>query len=177
MRFFRKLVMLLHHKLAANAGNEHTPAALRKVNQKLFDDRIKAWRKRGAKIGMNTRIVNDLDWVNPHLVTIGDNCIIGGWVLAHGPLGGGKPVKIGNNVYIGWNAIILPGVTIGDNCIIGAGAVVTKNVMDNMIVAGNPAKVIRERPADDIQETISAIEAGDYIGAVMPAGLDKEGNA
>lgn len=54
-----------------------------------------------------------------------------------------KPIKIGNRVWIGIAATVLPGVTIGDNSIIGAGAVVTKDVPPNVIVAGNPAKIIR----------------------------------
>jgi maltose O-acetyltransferase len=55
----------------------------------------------------------------------------------------GKPVTIGDNVWISGKAIILPGVTIGDNVIIGAGAVVTKDVPDNVAVGGNPAKIIK----------------------------------
>jgi acetyltransferase-like isoleucine patch superfamily enzyme len=51
-----------------------------------------------------------------------------------------RPVKIGNNVWIGMNAIVLKGVTIGDNSIIAAGAVVTKDVPPNTVVAGNPAR-------------------------------------
>lgn len=57
----------------------------------------------------------------------------------------GKPVRIGNNVWIGANAVILPEVTIGDNVIVGAGAVVTADVPPDVIVAGNPARVIREK--------------------------------
>lgn len=53
-----------------------------------------------------------------------------------------KPVKIGRNVWIGANAIILPGIKIGDHAVIGAGSVVTKHVPERMIVAGNPAKMI-----------------------------------
>jgi maltose O-acetyltransferase len=56
----------------------------------------------------------------------------------------GRPIKIGNNVWIGGGAIICPGVTIGDNSTIGAGAVVTKSVPANVLAAGNPARVIRE---------------------------------
>lgn len=56
------------------------------------------------------------------------------------------PVKIGDNVWIGMNAIILKGVTIGDNAVIAAGAVVTRNVPANTIVAGNPAVVVKELP-------------------------------
>ena len=54
-----------------------------------------------------------------------------------------KPIIIGNNVYIGNNVILLPGVTIGNNVIIGAGSVVSKNVQDNSVIAGVPAKVIK----------------------------------
>ena len=51
-------------------------------------------------------------------------------------------IRIGNNVNVGWNAIIMPGVTIGNNCIVGAGAIVNKDVPDNSVVAGVPARVI-----------------------------------
>lgn len=55
-----------------------------------------------------------------------------------------KPVQIGNDVWVGGGSIILPGVTIGNNVIVGAGSVVTKNIPDNVIVAGNPARIIKE---------------------------------
>lgn len=66
-------------------------------------------------------------------------------------LGITKPVTIGNDVWIGGNVTILPGVTIGNNCIIAAGAVVTKDVKDNTLVGGVPAKFIRELE-NDIRE-------------------------
>ena len=53
------------------------------------------------------------------------------------------PVIIGNNVWIGGGAVILPGVTIGNNVVIGAGSVVTKDIPDNVIAVGNPCRVIR----------------------------------
>ncbi|MDE6838008.1 MAG: sugar O-acetyltransferase [Acutalibacter sp.] len=59
-------------------------------------------------------------------------------------LGIAKPVAIGNDVWIGGNVTILPGVTIGNNVVIAAGAVVTKDVPDNSLVGGVPARVIRE---------------------------------
>ncbi|RGX07981.1 sugar O-acetyltransferase [Paraclostridium sordellii] len=54
------------------------------------------------------------------------------------------PVYIGNNVWIGGGAIIMPGVTIGDNVVIGAGSVVTKDIPSNKIAYGNPCRVIRD---------------------------------
>jgi len=89
-------------------------------------------------------------------VTIGDYCLIGPNVqiyTASHPLNPterntgaeyGKPIKMGNSVWIGGGAIINPGITIGDNVVVGSGSVVTKNVPNNVVVVGNPAKVIRE---------------------------------
>lgn len=54
------------------------------------------------------------------------------------------PVTIGNDVWIGGGAIIMPGVTIGDNVVIGAGSIVTKNIPSNTVAFGNPCKVIRD---------------------------------
>lgn len=54
-----------------------------------------------------------------------------------------KPVHIKRNVWIGVNVAILPGVTIGENAIVGAGAIVTKDVPDNAVVVGNPARVVK----------------------------------
>lgn len=60
-----------------------------------------------------------------------------------------KPVKIGNNVWIGGNVVINPGVTIGDDVVIGSGSVVTKDVPSHVIAAGNPCRVIRGITAED----------------------------
>lgn len=60
-----------------------------------------------------------------------------------------KPVKICENVWIGENAIILPGIEIGKNSVIGAGSVVTKSVPENCIVAGNPARIIKKYNFDN----------------------------
>lgn len=54
------------------------------------------------------------------------------------------PVRIGNDVWIGGGAIILPGVTIGNNVVIGAGSVVTRDVPDHTVACGNPCRVMRE---------------------------------
>ncbi len=55
-----------------------------------------------------------------------------------------KPVKIGNDVWIGGNTVINPGVTIGNNVVIGSGSVVTKDIPSGVVAAGNPCRVIRE---------------------------------
>ncbi|GAQ83082.1 Maltose O-acetyltransferase [Klebsormidium nitens] len=54
------------------------------------------------------------------------------------------PIRIGNNVWIGGSAIINPGVTVGDNSVIGSGSVVTRDVPPNVVVAGNPARVLKQ---------------------------------
>ena len=59
------------------------------------------------------------------------------------------PVKISNKVWIGFNSIILKGITIGEGAVVGAGSVVTKDVPAWTIVAGNPARVIREIPENE----------------------------
>jgi len=87
-------------------------------------------------------------------IHIGENCLIGPGVhiyTATHPLnplkrmsaGYGVPVNIGNNVWIGGGAIINPGVTIGNNVVIASGSVVTKDVPDNVVMGGNPAKFIK----------------------------------
>ncbi len=53
------------------------------------------------------------------------------------------PVYIGNNVWIGANSVILPGITIGDNSVIGAGSIVTKDIPENVVAVGNPCRVLR----------------------------------
>jgi maltose O-acetyltransferase len=63
------------------------------------------------------------------------------------------PVDIGSNVWIGAGAIILPGVRIGDNCVIGAGSVVTRNVAPDTVVAGVPARPIRDLRAEAVGKT------------------------
>ena len=88
-------------------------------------------------------------------IKIGDNCFIAPGVhiyTATHPLNTmerisgaeyGKPVVIGNNVWIGGRAVINPGVKVGHNVVIASGAVVTKDVPDNVVVGGNPAQIIK----------------------------------
>ena len=94
-------------------------------------------------------------------ITIGDNCFMAPNVAiytAGHPIHPdsrnsmyeyGIPVTIGDNVWIGGNVVICPGVTVGSNCVIGAGSVVTKDIPDWSIAAGNPCKVIRKITDED----------------------------
>lgn len=61
----------------------------------------------------------------------------------------GKPVKIGNDVWVGGSTVINPGVNIGSNVVIGSGSVVTKDIPDNAIAVGNPCRVLREITEED----------------------------
>ena len=61
----------------------------------------------------------------------------------------GIPITIGNNVWIGGNVVILPGVTVGNNVVIGAGSVVTKDIPDDVIAAGNPCRILRKITEED----------------------------
>lgn len=61
----------------------------------------------------------------------------------------GKPVTIGDNVWVGGSTVINPGVTIGNNVVIGSGSVVTKDIPDNVIAVGNPCKVLRQITEED----------------------------
>lgn len=61
------------------------------------------------------------------------------------------PIHIGNNVWIGANSVILPGVNIGDNSVIGAGSIVTKDIPSNVIAVGNPCRVLREINENDMK--------------------------
>lgn len=107
----------------------------------------------GVNIGKNN-LIRKMHWSSePYLITIGSNCQLTTCkIFTHG---GGNVVRkyhpdfdvfgkvhIGDYVYIGENALIMPGVTIGNNTLIAAGSVVTKSVPENMVVAGNPARII-----------------------------------
>ena len=96
-----------------------------------------------VKIGKGTVFPHDgLGMVLHNYVEIGNNCRILHGVTMGGNGGRGVPV-VGNNVIIGAHSILLGGIKIGDNAVVGAGAVVTKDVPENAIVAGNPAKILR----------------------------------
>jgi maltose O-acetyltransferase len=109
-------------------------------------------KKRGLKIGKNVFLGRNIyfDIVFPFLITIGDGAMITAEtaILAHdsstytlGYTRIGK-VEIGARTFIGTRCIILPGTKIGSDVIIGCGSVVTSDIPDNVVAAGNPAKII-----------------------------------
>lgn len=107
-------------------------------------------------VGARTFINYNLTALDVAPITIGEDCQIGPNVQLLTPthpvdpqprrdrLEAAKPISIGDNVWLGGGAIVLPGVTIGDNSVIGAGAVVTRDVPANSVAVGNPARVVRE---------------------------------
>lgn len=108
-----------------------------------------------VSIGDGTYINSNLTLVDDYKVTIGKNCLFAPNVTisttGH-PIDPelratsmySFPVTIGDNVWIGIGAIILPGVTIGDNSVIGAGSVVTRDIPANVVAVGSPCRVVRE---------------------------------
>lgn len=111
--------------------------------------------------GKNAYANYNLTIIDNGKVEVGDNVMIGPSVqllTACHPLDAEernalieftKPIIIGDNVWIGGGAIVLPGVTIGKNCVIGAGSVVTKDIPNDVVAAGNPCRIIREITAKD----------------------------
>ena len=111
------------------------------------------WRMKGVDVGEGTWIFTNvhIDRTKGSEVHIGKNCVLTACsILAHDAslhlaydiLPCFAPVHIGDNCFIGWHSIVLPGVTIGNDCVIAAGAVVTKDIPAGSIAAGNPARVI-----------------------------------
>jgi len=131
---------------------------------------VKFARSLGVRLGENVRfygISRAMFGSEPWLITIGNNVFItagvhfvthdGGTLILRKEvpdLEWTAPIKIGNDVYIGVRSTILPGVTIGNRCIIGACSVVNKDIPDNSVAAGCPAKVVRS--TDDYLERLKA---------------------
>jgi acetyltransferase-like isoleucine patch superfamily enzyme len=124
----------------------------------LRNDPVRFARYLGVHIGEGCRILDEPKMIfgtEPYLITIGNHVSITGGVRFFNHDGGvwvhrqTSPdvdafgaITIGDNVFIGYNAILLPGVNVGSNVIIGANSVVTRDVPDNSVVGGVPAKII-----------------------------------
>lgn len=140
-----------------------TPEELRKLFSELIGQTVdegfgifppfNADYGQNIKIGKNVFINSGCCFQDQGGIEIGDHVLIGQQVVIAtidhdlDPSKRGNmfpaPVKIGNRVWIGAHATILSGVTVGDNSVVSAGAVVTKDVPENVVVAGVPAKIIK----------------------------------
>jgi len=127
--------------------------------RKMSDDRrwIAYLRSLGMRIGEESRIIDRRIPSEPFLVSIGNHVTItdGVTFLTHDgavwldrkrdpSINRYGPIVIRDNCFIGYRAILLPGVTVGPNAVVAAGAVVTKDVPPGVIVGGNPARVITQ---------------------------------
>lgn len=112
---------------------------------------VEELRAKGAVIGKNCHVLGAIDGGHTFLVSMGNNVTVAGGarILTHD--GSTKKivgysrvgrVDIGDDVFIGAGAIVLPNVKIGSKVIVGAGSVVTKDIPDNSVVVGNPARII-----------------------------------
>jgi len=108
---------------------------------------VKRLRELGAKIGEGTLVFGKVDASAAHrdLIKIGNKCLIASEavLLCHGYPHDWLPIEVGDNCYIGYRAMVLPGAIVGNNCVIGAGAVISKKIIipDWSLVVGNPAKI------------------------------------
>lgn len=106
-------------------------------------------------VGLNFYANHNLVILDGAPVTFGDNVFIApncGFYTAGHPIDSTErnkgleyalPITVGNNVWIGANVCVLPGVSIGDNCVIGAGSIVVKDIPANSVAVGNPCKVVK----------------------------------
>jgi acetyltransferase-like isoleucine patch superfamily enzyme len=119
---------------------------------------LRSYVRAGLKLGQDVRVIGKPDFGSePYLIEIGDHVTMSSnvtfithdgatWVFRHLPPYLGMQrfgrIVIGDNCFIGANAIIMPGVSIGSNSVVGAGAVVTRSVPANSVVAGVPARYV-----------------------------------
>jgi len=138
-------VLNLFKKIFRSLQRKTSPVPAGQVDFRDFAAAVDFYRQHGTTIGEKVRLLGRIDGVNPQLVSIGDYTVVGAAsaLLAHCPVKGPMPCRVGSFVYISYGAIILPGVTIGDHALIGAGAVVTRDIPAGAVAVGNTARVLR----------------------------------
>lgn len=123
------------------ADEERARGLCREINRCTTDDahKIGLIRQLFGSVGKNVYVQPDFHCDFGYNIHVGDNfiCNYNNVMLDI------APITIGNNVWIGGGAVVLPGVSIGDNTVIGANATVTHSFGSNLVVAGNPARVIK----------------------------------
>lgn len=149
---------------------------LNKINPYKFAKKI------GVRINPTVHLYGNIHWGSePWIIELGNNIYLtddvsfithdGGYYLFRDEIPDieiTKPIVVKNNVFIGVGSVILPGVTIGNNVVIGAHSVVTKDVPDNSVVGGNPARILRsidEYKAKLIKESL-------HVGHLSPREKD-----
>lgn len=163
--------------------------SLKKIYRTIYSNIVRRidGAKYAKKIGVNmhgtVHIYGKIAWgTEPWIISLGDNVHItdgvkfithdGGTLLYRNivpDLDITKPIIVGNNVYFGNNVIVLPGVKIGNNVVIGAGAVVCKDIPDNSLAVGVPARVIKT--ADEYLQKVE--KESTHLGTLRGQKKDK----
>lgn len=166
MNILKKIIRKLLYKKYAYAGyksyEEYHRAYVERIKQRIIAG--------GGKVGENVDFY-DLKIDDNNLFSIGNNVTLTQCrLLTHDACLTGQtgcvrvaPIIIGDNVFVGADAIILPGTKIGSNVIVGAGAVVAHDIPDNSVVVGNPCKVICKYD-DFIRREFKALSANNLLG-------------
>ncbi|MEI4283027.1 maltose acetyltransferase domain-containing protein [Tetragenococcus halophilus] len=162
----RKKQILINHEDDSKRRNQRVKETFGSVGDSLHvEQTIRFDYGYNISVGENFYANYDCVLLDICPITIGDNCMLAPnvklYTASHplhpikrkSGLEDGKPITIGNDVWIGGGSVIIPGVTLGDNVVVGAGSVVTKSYPDNVVITGNPAKVIKTIELDPEEAT------------------------